>query len=676
VESSILTPEDTEDTIAVEQPEEIKQTTGPKEAHLISEASAGYRFYNLDGDAGNAAEYEYLHSKPEVSALINYLGLDNKFVLEGNFLNEKDYTGDLTFDHKGIYRFQLRTESLFHNLEHELLGPDFIIGTPPDERSYTSSDNRIGTNYGVRVEQDTARFRYKFPLYPVHINLEYWRMFKEGTMQQRFADHAFEGPPGSTSYTNTLYSRSRGVDLATHEGNLVFDTHLGFMDIIYDFKIRQLNVGKSAPVDFFIARSNTTEGYIQHGAGFLPHDEIPESRYYAHSLKLHTSLSGGVVGVASYTYGKRENLSDMNVIKGADQASDTIHSVAGDLTYTPCGFFSMALKYRHQEIDRDAPDSLTTADPLYSLNPVFAVRQAIDTEKDIVTATLSFLPIRELTVKAEYSGEFVSRDNLQGWNQPGTIATVRLPGSVDTHKGTITLLSRPYKGLRVKAQYSYSSADHALYANSYEQRHLGTLLLTYSAPGKWGVTANTRIVRESSDHLTISSLDISAPSETIRLPRERKLSNATFSLWYAPLRNLTLSGSFGLLRNKTDQGVLYAGTNSGSYHPTDYTSQAQVYSLSAVYTPAEWLDLSLLLQQVRSFSHFTPGIADSGTSDYIQGISEGNTRENSLSARGEFRISKNISCMVDYSYRDYDDKAEGQFSGTVHTISANLKAKW
>jgi hypothetical protein len=247
---------------------------------------------------------------------------------------------------------------------------------------------------------------------------------------------------------------------------------------------------------------------------------------------------------------------------------------------------------------------------------------------------------------------------------------------VDTHKGTITLLSRPYKGLRVKAQYSYSSADHALYANSYEQRHLGTLLLTYSAPGKWGVTANTRIVRESSDHLTISSLDISAPSETLRLPRESKLSNATFSLWYAPLRNLTLSGSFGLLRNKTDQGVLYAGTNSGSYHPTDYTSQAQVYSLSAVYTPAEWLDLSLLLQQVRSYSHFTPEIADSGISNYIQGISEGNTRENSLSARGEFRITKNISCLVDYSYRDYDDKAEGQFSGTVHTISANFKAKW
>jgi hypothetical protein len=368
----------------------------------------------------------------------------------------------------------------------------------------------------------------------------------------------------------------------------------------------------------------------------------------------------------------------MRDIQGANQTSDTMHNVAGDFTYTPCGFFSMALKYRRQEVDRDAPANLETSLAAFGANPIF-VRPAIDTVKDTVTATLSFLPIKLLTIKGEYKGEFLSRDNLDNWNRPGTTTSIILPDRVNVHKGTLTLLSRPVKGLRLKAQYSYSTADNAMYGNGFEQKHDGSLLITYSAPSRWGVTANTRITRESSDHLTISTLDSSAPSVTYQLPRERNVDNATFSFWFVPFRDLTISGSYGLLHNSTEQGVLFAGTHAGTTAPTNYTSQAQVYSLSAVYTPAEKLDLSLALQQVRSFSKFSPLGVDfglNGSTANIQGVSQTETVENSLSARGEYRLTKNFSCTLDYSYRDYDDKTQGLFSGTVHTVSAFVRAKW
>jgi predicted porin len=95
-----------------------------------------------------------------------------------------------------------------------------------------------------------------------------------------------------------------------------------------------------------------------------------------------------------------------------------------------------------------------------------------------------------------------------------------------------------------------------------------------------------------------------------------------------------------------------------------------------LYRFAEKLDFSLVLQQVRSFSKFEPGFADAGLSSDIQRISQTETRENSLSARGEYQLTKNISCLLDYSYRDYDDKTQGLFSGTLHTVSAFVRAKW
>jgi hypothetical protein len=275
-------------------------------------------------------------------------------------------------------------------------------------------------------------------------------------------------------------------------------------------------------------------------------------------------------------------------------------------------------------------------------------------------------------------GEFLSRDHLDEWNSPGRTASVIMPGNVDLHRGTLTLLSRPLKGLRIKAQYSYATAGSAVYGSAFEERHQGSFLASYSAPGRWGVTANTRITREGSDHLTISSIDLTDPISfaTFQQPRERRLNNATLTLWFAPLRALTISGSYGFLRNRTDQGVLFAGTRPASNSLADYTTQAQVYSVSAVYTPAEMLDLSLLLQQVRSFSRFVPGIADAALSSEVQGISQLSTRENSLSARGEYRFTKNFSCLLDYSYRDYDDKTRGSLSGTVHAVSASVRAKW
>lgn len=637
----------------------------PIDTHLLVDAFAGYRFLSVNGNGGRAAEYEYLHSNPVLDGLVDYMTRDNKIVLEGGFLNDKDYNGEMTYDHRGIYRFKLRTESLFHNLNHEeLFTPDFANFK---NATYSAIDLNPVDRYGIRVEQDLAAFRYKLPFFPLHLNLAYWRMVKEENAQLRFADQDFEGTP------NKIFSKTRAIDWQTHEGKFGFDSHLGFLEIIYDFRVREFeNHNSITPRDNFIDR--LAPGIAMER--LLEHNENPESIFYSHTIRLHTSLSGGIVGAASYTYGRRENRSDLIDVKGADLTHDILHNVAGDLTYTPCGFFSVAVKYRRQAIDRENPALIGY---VFAANQLVTVRPAIDTQRDAVTVALSYRPFTLLTFKGEYKGEFLSRDNLDSWNQPTTIGSLQLPLHTDRHSGTFSILSRPLKGLRLKAQYSYSTADNAEFGNAYGEKHEGALLVTYNAPNRWGVTANARISDESSDHLSISTLDLLATPLNYQFSRRRKATNTTMSLWYMPLQGLTLTGSYGFIRNAVDQGVLFSGPLAGSNTLANYTTQAQIYAVNAAYHVDNRVDLSLALQQVRGVSDFDPQLValagDMDTSG-IRQISQLATVESSLSVRADYRLTRNYSCAVEYTFRDYDEKNSSLFDGRVNTVMLYMAGKW
>lgn len=640
--------------------------------HTLMDAYAGYLFLNVNRYGGRAAEYDYLHSNPVLGGRVNYLAQDAKFSLEGGYLNDKDFHGDLTYDFKGIYRFNLRTESLFHNLDHELLfSPPFTLGS----NSYTPADLDPAALYGVRVEQDLARFRYKFRLFPVHLNLGYWRMVKEGTAQQRFADHAF----GGTGTSNTIYSRTRVIDRQTHEGQFGADTHLGPLDLIYDFRIREFREHAATPRDIFIPRLDPNLVTPRNG-GLLEHNENPDSRFYAHTIRLHTSMSGGIVGAASYTYGRRENLSNLADVRGADQTSNVIHNIAGDLTYTPCRSFSAALKYRRQDVERSGPATLTST---VAVNPLVTVRPALDTQKDVITATLSYRPTSLLTLKGEYKGEFLSRDNLSPWVRPGEVSTLKFPEHSEAHTGSLSVLSRPLKGLKLKAEYKYSASDNPAYANAYEEKHEGAVQASYNAPNRWGVTAGTRIFRENSDNLTIATLN--EPSVVQQLSRERTAANGAISLWVVPMKKLTVSGSYSLLRSSTDQSVLFASFLPASTTLTNYTSHAQIYAVTGVYHHDERLDLSLALQQVRSYAEFDPQFKSvpnpnnppaSIDTGGVKEISRLMTVESALSARADYRFAQNFSCALEYAFKDYDEKNTSIFDGSVNSVMIYLATKW
>jgi hypothetical protein len=653
------------------RPEDERQvgTLEQKGGHL------GYDFVFRDGYGGRAAPYGFLHSSQSGGLFYRSMEKDSNFELEGNFLNEHDYHGDLLLDYQGDYRLHLRTESLFHNLDQEILfSPSFQSGRTdaPTPADYLPVQDPPGAAYGVSVVQDSAEFRYRLHNYPLHVNLGYWRLVKEGTIQQRFADTSFEGSP------NTFYAVPRVLDHQTQEGHLGIDAHLGLVDLVYDLRIRWFEDKMQTPVANFVAR-NDIHGTPERRGGLLQHNEDPDSRFVSHTVKLYTSLAGGIVGSGSYSIEQRENLSRLTDTSGAKHTTVNLQNAAGDLVYTPSKEYSLALKYRRQELDNGDRGPVLSSG---FLTPAQPAKPPVDTTRDLVSATLSFKPRHDLSLTGEYRGDFLRRNNVSGLPSP---TTWTLPETSDTQTGSLALFYRPVKGMRLSGNYSYTTTDHPSYGASFQERHEGKLLGSYTRSNSWGATANVVLRREWNDEvrqfLVNFPLDPLGYTPYPLLSRQRRTENANFGVWLVPFTKLTLGANYAFLLSRVDQPVLFTTVVSGSQAAADFSSRSHVYGVNASLALDEKLDLSLMLQQVRSASAFEPELvaftASSSTSG-IRDITRQQTVISSLSARGEYRFTRGLSSSLEYSVRDYDENnpAYSTYNGTVHAVFANVAAKW
>jgi hypothetical protein len=634
----------------------------------------GYNFVTSDGYGGRAYEYGFLRSSRSGGLFYRSLTKDSNFDLEGNFLNRHDYHGDLLLDYQGDYRAHLRTESLFHNLDREILfAPSFGAGRTdaPTLADYSAVQDTPQA-YGVSVSQDNADFRYRLHNYPLHVNLGYWRLVREGNIQQRFSDASFEGTP------DTIYAVRRHVDQLTQEGRVGIDAHLGFIDLIYDLRVRVFRDQEPVPFAGYVSR-NDIHGTPERVGGFHQHNENPDASLISNTVKLHSALSGGLVAAGSYSIEQRENHSRLSDTRGGKGITATLHNAAGDLVYTPGKEYSFSVKYRRQELDYDRPGLVVSNN---FVNPLQIVKPAMNLAKDIVTATASYHPRHDLSVVGEYKGEFLKRDNVSDLPTPLSWA---LPESTETHTGTLASYWRPAKGLRVSANYLYSTTDHPSYGASYQQKHEGRVLATYSRNGSWGTTANFIVRREWNnevEHFLVNyPLDPLGYTPYPLTAREKESRNANLSFWFVPVERLTLGANYAYVQSQVDQSVLFTGVVVGSEAPSRYFNRSQVYGVNAAYALDENTDLSLMLQQVRTSSVFDPELKNfSATSDTlgVRDITRVNTVISEASARGEYRFTRALSSSLEYAVRDYNERNifYRAYNGTVHTIFATVAGKW
>jgi len=647
------------------------------EAYRFAQAQAGYRFVTPDGATAAAAPYSRLKSGATGGLSAGTLGSCLKLSGEALMLHEDDYHANLFFDYSGYYRLHLESEALWHNLLTEQL-PRSTTGQYATTQSAPPADG-----YGVRTGISQVENRIKLGNNPVHINLGYWELSRRGTDQLRFGDYYFGDPQ------NRVVSANRRVDQVTREGSVGADAHLGFFDIAYGFRIR----------DFSNQAPDTRYPFAVTGGGALipgnqATDVISGSRVTSHTVRLYTDMSGGLVGTAAYVLTRRENNADRGDARPSSKPEQTLHSVAGDLTYTPFKELSFALKYRRLQSEQELPSTVSYAysqipavTPLpgvYTATPgVLLVRPGIDTVKDTISLSGTFRPSPRVTYRLEYRAVLESRDNVPNSDlSPGDPAALHNEYR-QTHTGLANVSWRPFTGFRVNAAYTYRTTDNPEWKDAATESHKGELFVTYAKNGAWGTTASFITTYEQSRD-TASTID-PAPVATYSLPRESRSYSANGSLWFSPADRLTITANYSYLETVAGQSVLFSTliADPSPLVATNYRATAHVYGIDAVYAVAEPLDISLGVQQVRSTSRFDvpgrvftlAGVTGSFDTTGITGLTQLDTVETGVTARADWRINKHVGCSMDYGFRKYNS-GDANYDGSVHTAMLSLTSRW
>lgn len=629
------------DDSAFQDETEMTDEVAPVEMAAFRQAAvySGYRFISPTGNPTAAAPYMRLKSGATGGFSVASVGTDLKLSADAQFLHVDDYDTGLVLDYSGLYRLSFDHGSLWHNLERL---PTASITPIPVQ------DPDSGNIYGTRTVITRANNRIKLGNNPIHLNLNYWQLVREGNAQLRFSDFDFS----SNFNLNGATPRSITVDNITREGTVGLDAHLGPVNAAYSFTIRDFSNQAPDNRDLFVY-------FTQPKA----HDVINDSRITNHTFKLFSDLSGGLTASAFYSLTQRETNTDRGEARTSSNPEDKLQTAAGDISYTPFKELLLSLKYRRLQIDRESPATLFSPFSLPSEPATLSVHPATNSVKDTLTLTASYRPIPKAVYRFEYRAELESRDNLPSGSPKND--------SRQTHTGKASLIWKPINAVRLNASYSYAATDNPAYPSSFGERHIGQALISYAASGSWGMTAS---------YLGRSERGESISGQT-SLPRETLSNSVNGSVWFSPMEQLTFNASYSFMLSEISQGTVF-DSKYDTLVPIQtigaYRSAAHVYSLDAVLAVSRRVDLSMALQQTFSDIRFSasdnspyPAYSAAGIGDRTRLIST----ETGLTTRADLHLSKHLGCSLGYSYRLYD---AGQLllDGSVHETLLVLTGRW
>lgn len=642
------------------QPQDEKAASSTAAADTIvmtgyAAAYSGYRVVTRNENTTAAAPYQKQKSGVAGGFSAGKTGTDLKLSADARFLHADDYNAEFFLGYAGLYSLKLDSTSLWHNLER----------SPPASAVSVTSSERDSSSYGARTVISRASNRIKLGNNPIHLNLNYWQLTREGTAQLRFSDFYFDANP------NSVVTRSVPVDSVTREGTFGIDAHAGPINTEYRFTIRDFSNQAPDSRDPFVARDALS-------AGLQAHDVINDNRVMTNTFKLYSDLSGGLTASAQYSLTRRETSIDHGDARPSSNPSDTLHSAAGDLSYTPFKELTLALKYRRLQIERESPAAIYSPFSIIPAAPsavytaaagTLLVRPSSSSVKDTVILSVSYRPLPKSVYRFEYRAELESRNNLpdpQALSNPGALRS----DSRQTHTGKASFIWKPVNAIKFNAAYSYAASDNPAYPNSFSERHSGQALLSYTSKNRWGLTASYLGRFESGESTVLQT----------RLPRESRSTSVNSSVWLSPLDRMTITASYAFMQSGIDQANLFSSFVAAVPVRTagDYHSTAHVYSIAAVLAMTRAIDLSLAFQQTFTDSRFSASdnslnalLSSNGIGDTTKQIST----ETAITTRADWRISKHLGCALGYSFRKYDS-GQPHVDGALHETLLALTGRW
>lgn len=528
----------------------------------------GYRFVSTE-DSLKAAEYIYPQSSLSFGLNLVSCPLPFRYHVNTEFISKYDYYLDGGFAYKDLVLFRDILVGVHHNLEHYT----FADYDQLDEINFT--DRNPGDYYYKHFTSNLVTLRLKAPDFPLHTFINHRHVEREGTRQQRFLLGYFDDL--------NLISESRDIDWKSNAVTLGANSHLGPVEIEYDYGQSNFDPGSNNILyDPYPAGPASTP----RPADIYPHNIIPETESSSHTIKAHSSYTGGVVAGAT--------LSSVSQKNNYSSTDSKIWKGAFDFSWIPDPVIGVFLKYRHRDVDTDTPASVTLMGISDPNNPTilsYPVRRGISYDKDIFSLSSRYKPLQRLTLFAKYEYSQTDRTDVEEWEL--------LTSQTKIHTIDLAADAKPIDRLKVKASYEYKNYDQPAYNTSPDNSNKLKLTTSY-LPVAWLSFYLEYILHLTErDPLRYLNNDPAVLLETGERDSRYDQILASLTTTLSPKVSLTLSWFYQKM--DVEQDLAYGkwadppNTGQGDYPYRDigvpYTDRANTFSATLQWLPRE--DFSL-----------------------------------------------------------------------------------
>lgn len=595
----------------------------------------GYRWVSQE-DSLKAAEYQYPHSSVTFGVDALAISLPHRYHLNGEFLNKKDYYGDLGYAYRDLILFRDIFVGLRHNPDH------FNYQFPDVPPSIRYDDRNHGDGYFIDYYNNQFSLRLKAPDYPFHVFWQNRNVVRDGSIEERFILGDYSGL--------TKTSQTREIDWKSNATTIGANSHLGPLELEYTYDFSKFDPGSNNilhdyyPPSFIFGRP----------ADVYPHSVVPETESSSNHLKLHSSYTGQIVASAA--------LSNLYQKNNYSNAESTTWRGVFDFRWLPDPVIGLFFKYRHKELDNDNPSQVTLAG-LATTN-TYSVRRSLSYKKDVFSLSARYKPFTKFTFLTSYEFEHLERKDVDEW--------AVLPDNSDVHHINLTVHAKPVNKLKLKAVYDYRYYDDPAYNTVPDYSNEIRLVTTY-IPVPWlTVYADYKLTLTQREDLRYLNAVPSVLVEGGERDGRTDRFLASFSFLFTPKTTLTASWAYN--RWKIEQDLAYAKSPGQPYVDTGvpYTDESNTFSLALQYLPREDITVTADVSQTISEGEWLTGnvVVEPGS---LSAFSLINVAETLLTLELRKRFLEDWEAGLKFYADIYDDRAGDFQDGKFYATTLSLK---
>ena len=602
----------------------------------------GYRWVSTE-DSLKAAEYIYPHSSVTFGLNLLSAPLPYRFNANGEFFSKHDFYSDVGFAYKDLFLFRDILVGVYHNLDNYKFDFD---DEPLPKIHY---DKNPADDYNISFLSNLMSLRLKAPDYPIHSFLNYRHIEQDGKIEQRFLSGYFE-----------KVSESRDVEWKSNAVKLGANSHLGPVEIEYAYDYTKFKPGSDNILySLYPTYDDPDTPDIDRPEDTYPHNVIPETEASTHTIKMHSSYTGGIVSAATFS-----NLSQKN---NYSRTESTTWKGAFDLTWIPDPVLSFFFKYKHKDVDMDTPDTVTLNGLSNGSVNNYMVRPGISYDNDVVSLSSRYKPMQRLSLFARYEFSQIERRDDAEWHL--------ITPKTKIHSIDLKAHGRPFDRVMVKAIYEYKNYDKPAYNTTPDRSNKLKLTANYTPSPSLNLYLEYILFLTDRDPLRY--LDGDDLLKTGERDGRGDQILASLSTAISPKASMTLSWFYQ--RWDVDQDLVY-GKSPGTGDPpffmdsdVPYTDKANSFSLALHYLPREDFtvdaDLTYTLAKGTTDYGDVVGVAPPSLSSF----SNMKASETSFSIDLAKKLPKDWEIGLRLYFDIYNDKVSDLLDGNVFTTNLSLK---